>query len=69
MLSVIVTVAVPEVLFPLTSVTVSVIVFALISAHVKVFGETDMLAMAQLSVDPLFTSLATILALPLASSP
>ena len=63
----IVTVAAPVFEFPLLSVTVSVTVFELVSAQLKELGVTDMVAMAQLSVDPLFTSVAKIVALPLAS--
>ncbi len=63
-----VTVAEHVEIFPFTSVTVSVTVLAPTLAHVNVFGDTAMLAIAQLSVLPPSTSAATIEAFPEASN-
>ena len=54
MVSTTVTVAVPVLTFPLTSVKVKVTVFAPIFEQVKLFGKTFILAILQLSEDPLF---------------
>ena len=54
--------------FPLTSVTVSVTVFAPMLEQSNVFGSTTKLAMAQLSAEPLSTSAGIIEAFPAASS-
>ena len=62
-----VTVAVPVLLFPEVSVTVRVTVFAPKSSQVNEFGATLMLAICTLSVDPLLTWFAVILAKPLLS--
>lgn len=59
-----VTVAFAVSIFPLVSVTVNVTVFAPKSAQVNEFGDTDNDATAQSSEDPLFTSLAVIVAFP-----
>ena len=62
-----VTVAVQVLELPLTSVTVRVTVLAPTFAQVKLFGLTVVLAMLQLSDDPLSMSPAVIDALPLPS--
>src|ERR1035437_6128119 len=68
-LSCIVTVVVQFELFPFTSVTVSVTVIVVpASLHVKVFGDTSMPCMMQLSKLPPSISDTWILALPLLSS-
>src|ERR1041384_4704650 len=68
MLSWTVTVALALALLPLASVAVSETVFAPVFAQVKLLGLTDRLVMLQLSDEPLFTSAATMVAWPLASS-
>jgi len=67
MLSTTVTVEVAVLLFPFTSVTVRVTVFAPKSAQLKVDGLTLVLAMPQASLEPVETFEATMLALPAAS--
>ena len=59
-----VTVAVPVFTLPLTSVTVKVTVFAPTFADVNVDGFTTIVAILQLSVDPLLTCAAVTLAVP-----
>ena len=54
--------------FPLLSVTVSVTLFAPLSAAVKLLGETTMPAMPHASLLPASTSPAVMVALPLWSS-
>ena len=65
-LSCTVTTAVAVLLLPFTSVTVKVTVFAPTFAHVKLFGDTVMVAIEQLSDEPLFTCAAVTLAVPAA---
>ena len=55
-------------LLPLLSVTVNVTVFEPTLEQVKLVGLAARLAMPQASLEPLSTSLAVILALPLASN-
>lgn len=66
-LSFIVTIAVPVELLPLVSVTVSVTEFAPMLAQVKVVWLKTLVAIPQLSVDPLSIWPGVIIALPLAS--
>ena len=66
MLSTTVTVDVQVELFPFTSTTVKVTVFGPTWAHVKAVCESVLVAMAQLSFDPLSTSATVRVALPLA---
>ena len=54
--------------FPFTSVTVRITVFGPTSVHVKVESDTSMLAMPQLSNQPLLIDKADVLALPFASN-
>ena len=67
-LSTTVTIAVQFEVFPFTSVTVKVTVFAPTFAQVKLDGDTDKLAMPQASLLPLSISLAVILVLPALSN-
>ena len=53
-------VAVQVVVLPFTSVTVSVSVFAPTSAQAKLVWLKEILAMAQLSLDPLSTAAAVV---------
>ena len=62
-----VTVEVQVVLFEEASAAVSVTVFAPTVAQVKLFTSIVVLLIAQLSLEPLSTSPAVIVALPLAS--
>jgi hypothetical protein len=64
MMSFTVTVAVQVAVFPLWSVTVNVTVFAPTLEQLKVEGETDKDVTEQLSVEPLFSWAAVILAVP-----
>jgi hypothetical protein len=59
-----VTVAVLVELFPCTSVTVMVTVFAPELAQVNAFGDTEKLAIPQASEEPLFTANESIATLP-----
>jgi hypothetical protein len=52
--------------FPFTSVTVSVTVFAPTLEQLKVEGETESEATPQASLEPLFTCAAVIVAVPAA---
>ena len=63
-----VTVELQVAVFPLVSVTVKMTVFVPTSEQLKLLGETDREAIPQLSVDPLSTSAAEIVALPAASN-
>ena len=68
MVSAIVMIAVVALLFPFTSVTVKVTVFAPISAQVKSVWSRDNVATEQLSVEPLSISVDVMTALPVASN-